>query len=65
MSKAFTREDDASDNTPLPPLPTLPAGEYIVTFVPPANSPYHGGYVFGPLRENSSDYPWWVVLAKK
>ena len=44
-------------------LPTLPAGEYIVTFVPPANSPYHGGYVFGPLRENSSDYPWWVVLA--
>jgi hypothetical protein len=46
-------------------LPTLPAGEYVVTFVPPSNSPYHGAYAFGPLRENSSDYPWWVVLAKK
>jgi hypothetical protein len=46
-------------------LPTLPAGEYVVTFVPPANSPYHGAYAFGPLRQNSSDFPWWVVLAKK
>jgi hypothetical protein len=46
-------------------LPTLPAGEYVVTFVPPAGSPYHGAYAFGPLRQNSSDYPWWVVLAKK
>src|SRR3954463_9392320 len=46
-------------------LPTLPAGEYVVTFVPPANSGYHGAYAFGPLRQNSSDFPWWVVLAKK
>jgi hypothetical protein len=46
-------------------LPTLPAGEYVVTFVPPSSSGYHGAYVFGPLRENSSEYPWWVVLAKK
>jgi hypothetical protein len=46
-------------------LPTLPAGDYVVTFVPPANSGYHGSYAFGPLRANSSDYPWWVVLAKK
>ena len=46
-------------------LPTLPAGEYVVTFVPPANSPYHGSYAFGPLNEKSSTYPWWVVLAKK
>lgn len=46
-------------------LPTLPAGEYVVTFVPPAASGYHGAYAFGPLRENSSDFPWWVVLAKK
>ena len=46
-------------------LPTLPAGEYVVTFVPPANSGYHGAYTFGPLRQNSSDFPWWVVLAKK
>lgn len=46
-------------------LPVLPAGEYVVTFVPPANSEYHGAYAFGPLRENSSEFPWWVVLAKK
>lgn len=46
-------------------LPTLPAGEYIVTFVPPQNSGYYGSWVFGPVRENSSEYPWWVVLAKK
>jgi len=46
-------------------LPTLPAGEYVVTFVPPPNSGYHGAYAFGPLREHSGDYPWWVVLAKK
>jgi transcription elongation factor GreB len=26
MSKAFTREDDAAENTPLRPLPTLPPG---------------------------------------
>ena len=46
-------------------LPTLPAGEYVVTFVPPASSGYYGAYAFGPLREHSSQYPWWVVLAKK
>ena len=46
-------------------LPTLPAGEYVVTFVPPSNSGYYGAYAFGPLRENSSDFPWWIVLAKK
>jgi hypothetical protein len=44
-------------------LPTLPAGEYIVTFVPPANSGYRGSYAFGPLRSNSSQFPWWVVLS--
>ena len=26
MSKAFTREDDAAEQAPLPPLPTLPPG---------------------------------------
>jgi transcription elongation factor GreB len=26
MSKAFTREDDAAEQSPLPPLPTLPPG---------------------------------------
>ena len=32
---------------------------------PPAHSVFYGAYAFGPLRENSSDFPWWVVLAKK
>jgi hypothetical protein len=46
-------------------LPTLPAGDYVITFVPPSSSAYRGVYAFGPLRSNSKDYPWWVVLAKK
>ena len=46
-------------------LPTLPAGEYIVTFVPPENSQYAGVYAFGPLNGNSKDYPWWVTLPLK
>jgi hypothetical protein len=46
-------------------LPVLPAGEYVVTFVPPAGSVHQGVYAFGPLRSNSGDYPWWVVLPKK
>jgi len=46
-------------------LPTLPAGEYVVTVVPPANSGYFGVYVHGELHQNSSDWPWWVVLHKK
>ena len=46
-------------------LPTLPAGEYVVTFVPPADSPYRGVYSAGPLDDTSSGYPWWVVLPKK
>ena len=46
-------------------LPTLPAGEYVVTFVPPANSGYMGAYAFGPLNANSYLYQWWVVLPKK
>ena len=46
-------------------LPVLPAGEFVVTFVPPAGSIYQGVYAFGPLRSNSGEFPWWVVLPKK
>lgn len=46
-------------------LPVLPAGEYVVTFVPPAGSIHQGVYAFGPLRSNRGEYPWWVVLPKK
>ena len=54
-----------SDAQGLWKLPTLPAGEYVVAFVPPESGIYHGSYAFGPLRSNSSQYPWWVVLNKK
>jgi hypothetical protein len=43
-------------------LPTLPGGLYVVTFVPPTGSPYHGVYAFGTLSSVSGTYPWWVVL---
>ncbi|MEP6835402.1 MAG: hypothetical protein ABJB74_18600 [Gemmatimonas sp.] len=46
-------------------LPTLPAGDYIVAFVPPASGVYSGAYAFGPLRSNSAQFVWWVVLNKK
>jgi hypothetical protein len=46
-------------------LPTLPSGEYVVTFVPPANSGYNGAWTTSPLRSNSEAFPWWVVLDKK
>ena len=46
-------------------LPTLPSGEYVVTFVPPRNSIYYGVWVHGELHENSAMYPWWIVLQKK
>jgi hypothetical protein len=46
-------------------LPTLPAGEYVVTFVPPEGSGLSGVYVFGSLQQTSGDYPWWITLPKK
>lgn len=46
-------------------LPTLPAGDYVVTFVPPESSIYRGSYAWGPLRSNSGQFAWWVVLTKK
>lgn len=46
-------------------LPTLPSGEYVVTFVLPRNSIYYGVWVHGELHENSAMYPWWIVLQKK
>jgi hypothetical protein len=46
-------------------LPTLAAGEYVVTFVPPEDGNYRGVYSTGQLRSNSSSYPWWVILPRK
>jgi hypothetical protein len=46
-------------------LPTVPSGQYVVTFVPPETSGYHGVWVHGEVHANSSNYPWWIVLQKK
>ena len=46
-------------------LPTLPGGEYIVTFVPPAGSNYHGGWTVGQAWSSSGDSPWQIFLSKK
>jgi hypothetical protein len=46
-------------------LPTLPAGEYVVRFMPPESSAYSGTYSVASLRSNSSSYPWWTRLPPK
>lgn len=46
-------------------LPTLPGGEYVVTFVPPESSIYRGVYATATAHSQSNTYPWWVVLPKK
>lgn len=46
-------------------LPTLPGGEYLVTFVPPEGSMYGGVWVSGSINGRSGEWPWWVVLWKK
>lgn len=46
-------------------FPTVPGGEYLVTFVPPEGSIYGGVWVTGPIHDKSHEHPWWVVLWKK
>jgi hypothetical protein len=48
-------------------LPTLPGGEYIVTFNPPValSATYGGVWVTATIHENSHVFPWWVTLWKK
>jgi hypothetical protein len=46
-------------------LPTLPGGLYVVTFAPPASSPYGGVWVTAHISEQSGEHPWWVVLWEK
>jgi hypothetical protein len=46
-------------------LPTLPGGHYVVTFTPPADSPYGGVWSTAMAHTTSHDYPWWVVLWRK
>ena len=46
-------------------LPTLPGGEYVVTFVPAATSPYRGGWTTAEAWQQSGDSPWWIMLPRK
>lgn len=46
-------------------LPVLPAGHYVVTFTPAANSTYQGVWVTATPNSHSHEYPWWVTLPKK
>ena len=46
-------------------LPTLPGGEYVVTFVPPASSPYHGGWTTAGAWQQSGDHPWHIMLPRR
>jgi hypothetical protein len=45
-------------------LPSL-TGEFVVTFTPPASSPYGGVWVTAHTTFVSDEYPWWVVLPLK
>jgi hypothetical protein len=46
-------------------LPTLPGGEYAVTFTPPETSKYRAGWTVGVAYAGSGDHPWWIMLAAK
>ena len=48
-------------------LPTLPGGEYVITFNPPASlsSVYGGVWTVGTIHQNSHEFPWWITLWKK
>ena len=46
-------------------LPTLPGGEYVVTFVPPASSDYRAGWTVGQAWSGSGAGQWQIHLPKK
>lgn len=46
-------------------LPTLPGGQYIVTFNPPDGSTYRGVWTTAFAHPHSGDSPWFIFLAAK
>lgn len=48
-------------------LPTLAAGEYVITVEPPAAlaSTHYGTWIRGNIHPDSGYFPWWVVLAAR
>jgi hypothetical protein len=45
--------------------PTIAGGTYIVTFTPPADSPYKGVWVTGLIYDTSDSGQWWIALPTK
>lgn len=45
--------------------PQLAGGFYVVTFVPPAASPYDGVWASGYIDNRTHEWPWWVVLPRR
>lgn len=45
-------------------LPTLPGGEYVVAFVPPAGSGYRGAWAIATAWAHSNDHGWFLMLPK-
>lgn len=45
--------------------PTIDGGPYIVTFTPPADSPYRGVYVQALVYNESNSGQWWISLPSK
>jgi hypothetical protein len=43
-------------------LPTLPGGEYVVTFVVPQGSIYRSSWTVGMAWEGSANSPWFIML---
>jgi hypothetical protein len=46
-------------------FPSLPGGDYVVAFVPPAGSPYYGIWVTSTAHAASGLFSWWVVLGRR
>jgi hypothetical protein len=48
-------------------LPTLPGGEYVITFNPPKSleATYGGVWTIGTIHDRSHEFPWWITLWKK
>ena len=44
-------------------LPTLPGGQYIVTFNPPEGSPFRGVWTIAFAHPHSGDSSWFIFLA--
>lgn len=45
-------------------FPTIPGGDYVITFTPPAGSSFQGVWVAGLIHGSSQEWPWRVTLPR-